>query len=324
MAKRSVPMCVLVAILTACDAGTDAVHVSTTSMTEMALPDVLRTVAAIDPSGLQLQVTVDDVPTTLVSDENNIWRGSVQVPMNQTSRVTVEWGTDYGNSGYLKLAEQRRFVFVGDTERSIVFNNDYDVNFDTDRDTRNNLSEIEQNRSPVSLHDVYISETGTSAEGISYPQSGICGQKIPVGVLTVGEDTDHEAWWCATLHSTLIDLDGNEQDIDNLRLTVRVEDQVLFNDGSVFSESQSYHDDSIEIYIDGDNNKRGEYDGINDFQFRFAPIGDGIFDTARGPDAYSPPNLNGSFEYLNSGYILTATIRLEKWAFATDYPSAST
>ncbi len=86
MAKRSVPMCVLVAILTACEAGTDAVHVSTASMTEMALPEVLRTVAAIDPSGLQLQVTVDDVPTTLVSDENNIWRGSVQVPMNQTSR----------------------------------------------------------------------------------------------------------------------------------------------------------------------------------------------------------------------------------------------
>ena len=310
--RRSISLYTLFPLLVACNSATDVTQLNTGSVTEMTLPQVLRGVAAIDPSGLQLQVSVNDVTTTLLREGDDIWRGSVEVPANQTSRVEIEWGTDYGNSGYVRLAAQQRFIFVGAEERTIIFDDGYSTSFDDDNDTRTNLSEIEQNRSPVDRKDVFIGANGTFAEGISYPSSGVCGHKIPINVLTRGASTDPDIWWCAKLQPTLVDLDGNEQNIENLQLTVSVEDDIIFTDGSSVSEDQFYHDDSIEIYIDGDNNKRGPYDGLNDFQFRFVPIGDGVFNVARGPNSFSSSNLNGSFEYYNGGYILTATIPLQE------------
>lgn len=304
----------LVPFLAACNADTEVVQVSAASMTEIELPEVLRTVSGIDTAALQLQVSVNNVATELQRSEDDIWRGSVDVPINQSLRVAVEWGTEYGNSGYLRLAQQQQFQFVGSEETTIVFENGYTTNFDDDNDTRTNLAELLQNRSPVDRKDVFIGANGAFAEGLTYPSSGVCGHKIPVSVITFGAEADpgQDTWWCAKLQSSLIDPDGNVQNIENLQITVNVEDEILFTDGGSVSDDQFHHDDSIEIYIDGDNNKRGPYDGVNDFQFRFIPIGDGEFTVARGPGSFTPTNLNGSFEYFNGGYVLTATIPLQE------------
>ncbi len=305
-------------VVAACDSDTDVTQISTDSVTAVTLPQSLRTAFALDPDALQLQVTVNDEATILRADEDLIWRGVVDVPRNQSSRVVVEWGTDYGTSGYVKLAEQQRFVFVGNDETTLAFDNSYITDFDNDRDTRSNLSEIEQNRSPVNNLDVTINTDGTFATGgINFPPSAECGQQIPIAVLNSGVDSDHQGWWCATLESDLIDADGNPQQIPNLKIIVSVEDQQLFTDNTS-ADNLSHQDDSIEIFIDGDDNKRGTYDGINDFQFRFTPLGTGLFSMERGP--FTPANLNASVEYRNGGYTLTAIIPLREVGIQNRFP----
>jgi len=301
---------VLMCSVAACDSGTGTTQISTGSVTEISLPETLRTAFALDPSELQLQVTVNDQATVLQPDADSIWRGVVDVPMNQSLRVAVEWGTDYGTSGYVKLAEQQRFVFVGADEASVLFDDTYDTAFDHDRDTLNNLSEIQQSRSPVDRLDVTINTDGTFATGgISFPSSGQCGQQIPIAVrTTIGADSDHEGWWCATVEQELLDADGNPQQIENLKIVVSVEDLQLYTDNST-ADNLSHHDDSIEIFIDGDGNRSGSYDGINDFQFRF---------TQRGP--YSPANMSGSIEYRTGGYTLTAVIPLQEVGIQNGFP----
>lgn len=318
MIRHSISILLLAVCAVACDssdkfAGEVAV-VNYGAETEIALPAILRTVSALDPSALQLQVTVNNGPTSLEKGDDDIWRGTVNVPVNQSHEIAVQWGMDYGSSGYLKLAEQRRFVFVGTEETNVVFDGGYTTSFDNDGDGRTNLAEVEQSRSPVDRNDVYINAGGTFPQGVSYPASGVCGQKNPINVLVRGVESDPETdiWWCARLESTLIDSDGNQQNIENLQITVYVEDEILFVDGSSVSETQFYHDDSIEIFIDGDNNKRGPYDGINDFQFRYVPIGEGQFNMARGPGSFSAANFTSRFDYFTGGYILTATIPLQE------------
>jgi xyloglucan-specific exo-beta-1,4-glucanase len=64
------------------------------------------------------------------------------------------------------------------------------------------------------------------------------------------------------------DLNGNVRalwDNNNLYLWVRVFDDYKVND----SGTAVHKDDSIEIYIDADNSKLVEYDGINDYQYIF-------------------------------------------------------
>ena len=319
MIRRSAPISVLIPFLAACNADSEVLQVNTASMTEIELPEVLRTVSGIDPTELQLQVSVNDVATDLARGDDDIWRGSVNVPVNQSSRVAVEWGTDHGTSGYLKLAEQQKSVFVRTDAASVAFDNDYVIAFDLDRDSRFNLTELEQNRSPVNLLDVTINVDGTfPTGGVMYPPSGICGQRIPIGVLTNGTESDHQAWWCATLEDELIDADGNVQEIDNLRVVVSVRDEQIITDSDTNSENVSHQDDSVEIFIDGDGNRGASYDGSNDFQFRFAPLGEGVFSRERGP--FLPANLNGSFEFTNEGYILTATIPLRETGIENGFP----
>ena len=311
--------------LAGCNADTGTIAalaptVNTGSMTEIALPEVLRTAQSIDPAGLQLQVRVNNVTTVLTPAPGNLWRGSVNVPANQTSGISVEWGTDYGTAGYIKLAEQQKIVYISAAETDVIFDNNYRTDFDRDRDARNNLTELIQNRSPVHNLDVTINTDGTfTTGGVAYPVSATCGHQLPVAIKTLDNESDHTAWWCAKIKSELTDADGNLQFIENLEVTVNVADDQLFTDSGTGAESISYEDDSVEIYIDGDNNKRSDYDGINDYQFRFAPLGEGVFSKVRGP-AGTPLNLNGRFTYYNGGYILHATIPLDQVGIRKGFP----
>lgn len=312
LTRRCIFVSCLLSLLFACDAGTEnTTQINTDSITEIALPEILRTVSSLDLSDLQLQVTVNDTETVLTRDEDDMWHGSVGVPANQLSTVAVEWSFDYGTFGFITLAEQTTDVFVRSSESTVTFAGNYDVDFDRDLDGRNNLDELRQNRSPVNRLDVFVNSDGTfDTNGVVYPFSDVCGSQIPIDTLTFGEVTEFSAWWCATLEQELTDVDGNVQQIQNLRVTVNVNDEQLFTDSGTEAGNVSFQDDSIEIFIDGDNNKRGRYDGVNDFQFRFGPLGDGVFETALGPAGFSSLNLNGTFEYFTGGYILTATIPL--------------
>lgn len=323
--RNSIAVLSLGLLLVACDSGSkpEPVVINSASLTEIKLPEVLRTVSALDPGELQLSVRVNDQATDLAQTEEDLWTGSVNVPGNQTSSVVVEWGTSYGSTSYLKLAEQQKFIYVAQEARSVTFDNSYNTNFDTDNDSRSNLAELEQGRSPVNSLDVFIEAEGSFVSGgIENVPSSECGSQIPIVVKTrvpmPGASLDHQAWWCAKLKTELTDADGNVLPLQNIEITVNVKDTQLFDDSGAL---RRYEDDSVEIFIDGNNNKGGTYDGVNDFQFRFAPtsVGDEIL-LAKGPANYQRVNLSGSIEYITGGYVLTAIIPLDEVGITNAQP----
>ena len=322
---RKLGLAILVTqVITGCDAieNPDALTssedtISTTSVSEISLPAILRTVSSVDPATFQLTTRVNGTATELRREEDDIWRGIVEVPRNQNSSVYLEWGVNYGTAGYLKLASRQQNVFVSGEEGSVTFSGNYNTEYDLDIDFRSNLVELNQNRSPVKHFDAYIQESGTSVPGgIEYPFSSDCGRQIPIAVATELPDSEEpgapgqglEAWWCARLKPSLTDADGNLVDIYNLEFTVNVIDDIVLDNGT--GENNTTHfDDSIEIFIDGDDNKGGAYDGRNDFQFQFAPFGDGVFTRRRGPAVSD--NVSASVSYFSGGYKLIAIFPLD-------------
>ncbi len=323
--RNSIAVLLLAVLLVACDSGGKpaSVVINSGSLTEIQLPQVLRTVSALDSEALQLSVRVNDQSTELQQTEEDLWTGSVDVPRNQRSSVVVEWGISYGATSYLTLAERQKFVFVAQDALSVTFENSYNTGFDFDNDARSNLFEIEQGRSPVNSLDVTIGVEGSYVTGgIENPFSSECGSQVPIVVETrvplPGASVDHQSWWCAKLKSELTDADGTILPIQNIEITVNVTDTQLFDDSGPF---RRYEDDSVEIFIDGNNNKGGTYDGVNDYQFRFAPTsgGDEIL-LVKGPANYQRINVNGSIEYVTGGYVLTAVIPLDEVGITNAQP----
>ena len=325
--SRRIPFLAIIAfqVVLGCDASSQAerVEISTVAVTEMTVPTILRTVEAVNPDALVLSTTVNGVDQEMVRDvSDNVWRGVVEVPPNRHSDVEIEWGMQYtdrnGSETILDLAKQRnRFVFVDSEERSIeFFEDEYETDFHADGDGLNNLLEVTQRRSPTDVLDVFIDENGSFATfGNGLGPSGICGHKIPISVVTVKPDgaetplVENPSWWCARLKSELIDADGNVVPVRNLEVMVNVYDDPPIIDSRTDEFFADFQDDSVEIYIDGNNTKGFNYDGVNDYQFVFAPFGDGVARLARGPGTM-PENLSGTFTLNDDGYQLVATIPL--------------
>jgi len=314
--------------LSGCDTRSDESKpaISTTSLTEIAVPEILRTVAALGADSLQLSVVVNGADTELERGDDDIWRGVVDVPRNDQAEVSVEWSTLYGTTN-LQLAEESRFRFVGNDETTVIFDGRYNTDFDNDFDELTNLQELSQNRSPVDRLDVFIDSNGAFFSGLDLPSSGECGDRIPIEVVTASPlegdvdapEKEFQGWWCARLQSVLEDADGNEVAVDNIEITVNVNDELIYTDSNTSEFFADHQDDSIEIFIDGNNSKLSAYDGQDDFQFRFAPLGDGIVSRLR-PAGQVPENMSGIFTYFNGGYKLVATIPLAEVGITADSP----
>ncbi len=93
-------------------------------------------------------------------------------------------------------------------------------------------------------------------------------------------------------------------DNDNLYLFVEITDESLSSDSG---DSSSWHDDALEIYIDGNNNKGGNADGVNDFKWTVRLRDD---DTLQIIDASGqfPPNPAGAdFSTVEWAHAVTET-----------------
>ena len=125
-AATTAPMCAIA--LLACDGSThQTAEISRLGETRIQAPVELREIAGLDPEALILEVLVNDQSTTLARGADDIWSGIVEVPANQSSSVAVRWGQNYGDAGYIALAEQRKSVFSGDAGTSISFDGGYDT-----------------------------------------------------------------------------------------------------------------------------------------------------------------------------------------------------
>ncbi len=95
-------------------------------------------------------------------------------------------------------------------------------------------------------------------------------------------------------------------DATNLYLRIRVSNDAITQ---VYSDSDDpWHDDSIELYIDGDNSKGDLYDGVNDFQVLLTADNDRLpFIPGNAPDGLRIFHRSGG----DFAYDIEVTINLE-------------
>lgn len=94
-------------------------------------------------------------------------------------------------------------------------------------------------------------------------------------------------------------------DKDYLYLTVRVYDEDVVNDST-----RPEHDDSVELYIDGDNSRLSQYDGRNDFRMTFAWGREQVIIDPKSPQ-YIHPDLAFDFVRNEDGYTLNVLLPWE-------------
>ncbi len=305
------------ASLLACDSGeTTKVSVNSGVESVFPLPLVLRDTAAIDPDSLTLTVEVNSRPVQVpkTGSDPDVWSAVVNVPAEQTSIVNVSWSQFYetrNNTLDLRLAQQQKVVSVGSQAQEVSFLlGGYNIdNFDQDEDGFSNLSEIEQGRSPADRVDGYIDDTGIYPTGIPHPASSECGTRMPIATqvqFPVTDSTplsgeDLTAWWCAKFKPELLDDVGNVVTPEGIEIIVNVIDDVTPLADS--AASRRYDDDSVEIFIDGNNSKGANYDGWDDFQFIF--LADGNNDSPLEKGRLQPPGLTSTVDTTANGYKLT-------------------
>lgn len=95
-------------------------------------------------------------------------------------------------------------------------------------------------------------------------------------------------------------------DRQRLYLLVQVSDSSFRSD----STSRWYDDDSIEIYIDGDNSRLPQYDQVNDFQIAFKRIADTSQVAATATGKPLPAGINAAVGVQRGSYLLELSIPL--------------
>jgi hypothetical protein len=268
-----------------------------------------------------VEVNSQPVSVPKTGAEPDIWSAVVNVPANRTSIVDVNWSAPYttrDNTWDLTLAQQQKIVSVGAEPEAVYFRlGSYNTdNYDLDEDGFSNLTELEQGRSPVDRVDGYINDTGMYPTGKTHLPSAECGTQFPIatqvqfsatepGPVT---DVDLKCWWCARYVSAEFDALGNEVSPEAIEIIVNVIDDVSPLVDS--AASRRYDDDSVEIFIDGNNSKGSNYDGWDDYQFIFLSDGNNNAPLEKG--RASPAGLTSSVLTTANGYKLTVFIPREE------------
>ena len=201
----------------------------------------------------------------------------------------------YGN---LTLAREQRSVTVNSGDNTVTVNgSDFSSLFDEDNDDASNLREVLLGRNPLGTSDYVIDKTANPP--------------LVDGILT-------DAAWSRRfvangssieprLINNLVLVDSGFETLDGLQsewaavvddsylyIGVRVLDRAVhFDSGIVW-----WKDDGVEIYLDGDNSKRPDFDGINDFHMNFR-LGDQT--VIRGLNGAPLPE-NLVFEFSTAGF----------------------
>ncbi len=306
-------------LLTSCGGEDEVIVLNSDTDSVFALPAVLREVAAVSSEDLILEIRVNEQPVQIpkTGSDPDVWSGAVNVPAGRTSIVNVSWSQLYTTSSQsydLTLAQQQKVIEVGTGPQSVDFRvGGYNTDsHDQDDDGLSNLAEINESRSPLDRVDAYMGETGTFPTGLPQPFSSECGTRLPIGVrvqyagdpVDVIEPGNFSAWWCALYVEQQTDAAGNTTPIEGIQVIVNVVDDIFpITDSPI---GRKYDDDSIEIFIDGNNSKGANYDGTDDYQFVFLADGDNSVPLAKGPG--TPVNLTSDVELTASGYKLTVFI----------------
>jgi hypothetical protein len=316
--RKAVALVTTALFLAACDAGRDEmIVIGESGETVFSLPPVLRQARSISTDSLSVQVEVNNVASSILKsgDDPDQWSAIVNVPANRTSIVNVEWSLDYPirtGTVALTLAQQQQVVTMGTGPAEVFFRTGgYNTrNHDLDDDGFSNLDELVEGRSPVNRVDAYLNATGIYPTGTTLQPSPVCGTQLPIATQVqfetddqgVAMDANASAWWCARFIAEETDDETGQVLVpEGIEITVNVDDDIAGLTDS--APSRRYDDDSVEIFIDGNNSKGTTYDGWDDYQFIFLANGDNAQPMTKGRRL--PPGLTSDVQATSAGYRLT-------------------
>ena len=294
--------CLLVAVqslvLVACQSESD-VLISADQML-IPVPEPIRQVSALRASDLSLRVTVNgdqfDRSVTL-EDQQEI---TVFMPDGQNNEIKIEWLANIGNRQIL-LADFSDIVLPGQTTLEIGPTSYISAGprFDEDNDGRNNLQEAIENRNLLSEFDVEV------------PLQNTFGGQFSV-ILDDGIDDNLSGDPIEPERDTVFSL---RHDNENLIVYVCGYDTTLEAD----SVPQHWNDDTIFIYLNGNDSSEAGYDGIDDFQLMF-PRGSNEMVVAKGQTNQFCPD--GTCIQQTGGFFFTTDNNDCEYEFQVQLPLA--
>ena len=240
--------------------------VQQSAATAIALPDFFK--RAIDRDLLSVTVMFDGVVQPVVANADKTeWRGNFSLPTDRPVALQIEWR----HAGLLLARFNQTVGPVAATTVLVVQPEDYQTTgseFDSDGDGVSNLAQLQ---SSVSEPEVDVIIPRVSAEGApgingtsgivwaNNPLLDTSGQVLAIDNLMVDAGADRadgntEFYWQA-LH------DGQY-----LYLIVYAERLAIAT--SHADSAAAVNDDTLQLFLDGDNSKGQAYDGVDDRHFR--------------------------------------------------------
>ncbi len=255
-------------------------------------PAVLLQSRMVDPQQLRAEVTVlpGGVVTMTPNAERTQWSGVIDVPINTDASVTIEWFETF-SARDLQLASLQQIVSVGVDATTVAFDaSQYQTTIhDDDDDGVSNLEERNASTDPFNVRDAPPPDPGSDtaiSAVIPLVNTGTVPQIDGLGATYAANELRLAGEWGSAVQEgaqgelfidSLMINEGNE-DID----TEPFHSWAALHDGSflyilVLVDDASRNqgdsadlrdDDSIEIFIDGDNSNNSSYGDADDRYFR--------------------------------------------------------
>jgi hypothetical protein len=243
----------LLPILAGCLSDNDsALRVSEDSLSAP-IPAEIRQVAALGNLPLEIQVSVNgtlvrQVPATGTEDNIPV---VVNLPADQNNTIDLAWFATV-NAQKLLLADFSTVITPGTSEIDVSSYNSVGDRFDEDGDNLSNLKEAQENRNLLSEFDVTVPFQTTFGGVFS-------------DILSDGIDPDTSGGTVEVDDPSSFAL---RHDGTNMEVYICGRDQTLQGDNEA-GDGQYWHDDTVFIFLDGNDSDSSNYDNVDDFQIGF-------------------------------------------------------
>lgn len=220
---------------------------------QVPVPDLIRTVQAVSNTDLELRISIDgNVVRQVPASTANTVETSIPIPVNETVELGLAWYSNITDNQSVLLADQTETIPGGENDLQLNFDNYINSGaprFDDDGDQRTNLSEVRDNRNPLSAvdHPVQFSTANFLPANLIVNNDGV-DNNTSGDSIEPDQKTAFSVW-----HN------GSE-----LNLYICGQDQTLSE-----SSEQYWHDDTVFVFFDGNNSDNNAYDGVDDYQIAF-------------------------------------------------------
>jgi len=253
-------------------------------------PEFIIEGRAVDLDQVDPVVSVNQQRVEMTRVEETQWSGTIDVPANSTFTLSIEWLESFAGED-LTLALFEQTMSVGSEASTVTLGSaDYNIDIDTDNDGFTNLVERNASSDPFDAGDQPPFSPGSTDVSLliplvsngSVPQIDGQGAVYDTNALRlVGE------WAAATPNVTD---GGNDLFVDSLMITSGVDEPEPFHAWAALHDGVFLYilvlvddlsmnhgdsnlladDDSIEIFIDGNNSNFLTYSDADDRHFRIA------------------------------------------------------